>query len=99
MQEILDDTHDQEDHGEGQAGHGQNAQEGQTGVAIEHRDQIGNGIRDPVTNGIEDRQDSIKNRSSSLQKHTFQHKINILTVVHNGYILDAAHRFERDLQG
>lgn len=74
MQEVLDNTHDQEDHGEGQAGHGQNAQEGQTGVTIKHGNQIGNSIGDPVTDGIENSQNSIENSSSSLQKHTFQHK-------------------------
>lgn len=97
MQEVLDNTHDQEDHGEGKTGHGQNTKEGQTGVTIEHGDQIGNSIGNPVTNGIENSKNSIKNSGSSLQKHTFQHKINILTVVHYGYILVAAHRFERDL--
>lgn len=74
MQEVLNNTHDQEDHGEGQTSHGQNAQEGQTGVTIEHRNQIGNGIGDPITDGIENRENSIKNSRSSLQKHTFQNK-------------------------
>ena len=65
MQEILDDTHDQEDHGERQTGDGQHTQEGQTGFgSIEHGDQIGNSIGDPVTNSGEDSQNSIKNGSS-----------------------------------
>lgn len=70
MQEVLNDTHDQEDHGEGQAANGQHAQEGQTGVgSVEHGDQVGNSIRDPVTDGIENGQNGIEN-SSSLQKHS-----------------------------
>ena len=74
MKEILNDPHAEKNYTEGQTGNGQNAQEGKTGVTIEHGNQIGNGIRDPVTDGIKDCQDSIENRSSSLQKHTFQHK-------------------------
>lgn len=99
VKEVLDDPHAEKNYTEGQTSNGKNAQEGQTGVRIKHRNQIGNGLRDPVTDGIENGQDGIQNSSSSLQKHTFQHKINILTVVHYGYILVAAHRFERDLQG
>lgn len=71
MQEILDDTHDQEDHGKGQTADGQHTQEGQTGVScVEHGDQVGDGIRDPAADGIEDSQNGIEN-SSSLQKHSF----------------------------
>lgn len=74
MKEILNDPHAEKNYTEGQTGNSQNAQEGQTGVRIKHGNQIGNGIRDPVTDGIKDRQDSIENSSSSLQKHTFQNK-------------------------
>lgn len=73
MQEILDDTHDQEDHGESQTSNGQNTQEGQAGIGrIEHGNQVGNGIRNPFTNGVENVENGIQDSSSSLQKHTFQ---------------------------
>ena len=75
MQEILDDTHDQEDHGERQTSNSQNTQESQSGFSgIEHGNQIGNSIGDPITNGGENSQNSIKN-TSSLQKHTFHFNI------------------------
>lgn len=86
MKEVLNDTHDQEDHGEAQTGHSKNAKEGQAGFTIEHGDQTGNSIGNPFTNGVKNIENSIKDSGSSLQKHTFQHKINILTVVHYGYI-------------
>lgn len=83
MQEVLDDTHDQEDHGEGQAGNRQDSKEGQTGIgSIEHGDQIGDGIGNPITDGSKNRQNSIEN-SSSLQKHTFQ--IKYINRVHSGF--------------
>lgn len=73
MKEILDDTHDQEDHGEGQTSDGQNAQEGQAGISsVEHRDQVGDSVGDPITDSVKNRQDSIDNSSNSLQKHTFR---------------------------
>lgn len=101
MQEVLNDTHNQEDHGEGQTSNSQNAEEGQAGISsVEHRDQVGNGIGDPITDGIKNRQNRIENRSSSLQNtHLSNLQILLLTVVHYGYLLVAAHRFERDLQG
>lgn len=83
MQEVLDDTHDQEDHGEGQAGNRQHTQEGQAGIScVEHGDQISNSFRNPITDRFKDCQDSVKN-SSSLQKHTFQ--IKYFNRVHSGF--------------
>lgn len=77
MQEVLNDTHDQEDHGESQTANGQHTQEGQTGVgSIEHRDQVSDSFGDPAANGVEDSQDGIEN-SSSLQKHS----LSILSVL------------------
>lgn len=71
MQEILDDTHDQEDHGESQTSNSQHTQEGQAGISyVEHGDKIVDGIRDPAADGIENVQDGLQN-SSSLQKHSF----------------------------
>lgn len=73
MQEVLNDTHDQEDHRESQTGNSQNTQEGKASIGrIEHGDQTGNGIGNPFTNGIENVKNSIQDSSSSLQKHTFQ---------------------------
>lgn len=70
MQEILDDTHDQEDHGEGQAGNGKDTQKGQAGISgVEHRNQIGDGLRDPAADGIEHIQNLVENSSSSMRKH------------------------------
>ena len=69
MEEVLNNTHDQENHGEGQTSDSQDTQEGQAGISsIEHGNQVGDSIRDPATDSIENLKNSIKNSSSSLQK-------------------------------
>ena len=70
MEEILNDTHNQEEHRDGQTGNSQHTQEGQTGFrGLEHGDQAVNGFRDPVSNRGKDLKNGIENISSSMQKH------------------------------